>query len=351
MWLWILPVLFIINSIPVLANSSREELIARQMDCVDRARETQSVGWEDVCYMGARNEHMQAVNDQLDDIEKPQRAANASYNSFEEIPEFTKQNLDPRHKHTIDVGVEPYYYYYKEPDIPIKNRGPMLGYYAKYTYRPPDDNILNNVVLNTYAVEGRFASSDKINYKGSGVDKGITDINYEFRGLVGKDYLLGDKSLITPYFGFGYRYLLDKGNGRLTSTNNYGYDRHSNYYYIPLGFNAAIPNGLWTSAINLEYDIFIQGLQVSDLSASKIFNPGVDNPNIHNVQTEGFGARASLKLMYAAPRFNFYIEPFIRYWNIDDSHTTRATVDGSAGTFLEPQNFTSEIGSKFGLQF
>ena len=43
MWLWMVSILCLIGSVPVFADASRDELIARQMDCVDQAWRAQTV--------------------------------------------------------------------------------------------------------------------------------------------------------------------------------------------------------------------------------------------------------------------------------------------------------------------
>ncbi len=357
--------LFFIWSFTAFAFS-RDEIIARQMDCVAQQKQGQTIGWNDICFTGGDEEgRSQAVNAQLDAVENSQDAQKASpvsplennktadslsYKNYTEIPFGIRQHLNPRHTHTFDMGTEPYFYAYKEPDASVTISGMMMGYYANYAYRPPDGNLLNNTVLNTYMLEGRFASGD-LDYKGSGIVKDKDNVNFEIRGLLGKDYLLGDSSLITPYLGFGYRYLLDKGNGRLSSTDAYGYDRYSHYYYLPIGLNGSIPNGKWSCAINLEYDILIQGIQKSDLSDGNQFT-GYNNPNVRNDQGSGFGVRGSFKLTYTGVKFNFYVEPFIRFWNIGRSNLASATIDGVYYDQLnEPKNNTTEIGSKFGIMF
>ncbi len=71
----------------------------------------------------------------------------------------------------------------------------------------------------------------------------------------------------------------------------------------------------------------------------------------HNHQEKGYGIRASMKLLKHYMLADFYVEPFIRFWNIEDSKV--GTSPSSFGDFvgLEPKNTTTEIGSKFGLQF
>src|SRR5206468_3207752 len=115
-----------------------------------------------------------------------------------------------------------------------------------------------NVIFNSYSLEGRYAKGD-LDYSGSGQDNNRPNTSYETRGLFGKDYLLGDESIINFYLGFGYRFLIDHGDGRLSTTGAYGYDRHSNYYYIPVGVKAILPQRPWHTEINVEYDHLVSG--------------------------------------------------------------------------------------------
>ena len=253
--------------------------------------------------------------------------------------------------HNLDAGSEIFYSRYQEPGVGVKIYGPMYGYYADYAYRPADPNFFNNFLTNVYMMQARYASSRDLDYKGSGIIKGKHDDAMEFRGLIGKDYFIGTDSRVTPYFGFGYRYLFDHGNGHLSSTNHYAYDRKSHYYYLPLGGDVIIdmPKN-WEMDFNVEYDIFLQGKQKSFLSNGFRFN-GFHNPDLANWQDHGFGIRGSIKFLKRGSAMDFYVEPYIRYWNIDQSKSQTAVVDGSLGTFVEPKNNTTEVGSKFGIQF
>ncbi len=279
------------------------------------------------------------------------RKLDKAYDSFERVDGTKKQDLGVRKAHTFDLGYEPYFYQYWE-SIPIKITGMMNSYYANYAYRPSESNPLNNTVVNTYLFDFRYAFG-KATYKGSGVSKDEENYNMEIRGMLGKDYLLMDDVLFTPYFGFGYRYLYNVANDIRTSDGHYGYDRRSYYYYLPLGFKINVPHlqGPWSAAFNGEYDIFLRGVQNSDLNAVSPY-AGVNYPNLSNRQTGGFGIRGSVRLMYSTPKLDFYLEPFMRYWNIDDSEIkTETSPDGTSFTGLEPHNTTKEIGSKIGLQF
>ena len=79
--------------------------------------------------------------------------------------------------------------------------------------------FFNNFLTNVYFLQARYATSRDLDYKGSGIIKGKHDDSMEFRGLIGRDYALGPDSTMTPYFGFGYRYLIDHGNGEISSSN------------------------------------------------------------------------------------------------------------------------------------
>ena len=252
---------------------------------------------------------------------------------------------------TLDLASEIFYYRYQEPNpVGVTNQGPMYGFDADYAYRPLYPNFLNNFIVNVYSLQARYAISRDLEYKGSGVVKGKHDDAMEFRGLIGKDYFIGTNSLVTPYVGFGYRYLFDRGNGQISSAGYYGYDRKSHYYYLPLGGDVVInmPNH-WEIGFNAEYDILLHGLQKSYLSDGNQF--GWNNPNITNSQDKGFGLRGSVKFLKRGHLVDFYMEPYIRFWNIEQSGAVTASVDGSVGQWVEPKNNTIEVGSKFGIQF
>ncbi len=352
----------------------RQKAMNAEFDCIRQKRQQSDVSWSDVCV--TKNIHLAAASSTVEQPAPWERSATPHRPSSEvkstdqyigsdydrdvmnrtQSPSgiyqdniFSKQHFEERKTHSLDVNEETFYYLYREPGPDVKLWGIMNGYSANYTYRPPDESILNNPVLNTYGLEARWAEGD-LDYKGSGKTKDEPNDYYEYRGLFGKDYLLRDQSILNWYFGFGYRHLDDIANGRLTTTGYYGYDRHSSYYYIPVGLNAILPQRPWHTELNVEVDFMFKGKQVSDLSNGNQFN-GFNNPDIENDQTRGVGVRGSIKLAYKAKYVDLFAEPFIRYWNIDDSEVTSAVVDGSLGNFYEPENKTFELGSKFGIAF
>jgi hypothetical protein len=129
----------------------------------------------------------------------------------------------------------------------------------------------------------------------------------------------------TIYSGLGYRVLNDSQSG-----DPFGYDRQSHYLYLPVGFTT-LRNlaGNWLLSLNAEFDLLLWGRQSSDLSG---FGFGM----IHNKQNSGYGLRGSLGFEYTAKEIAVIIQPFIRYWNIDESEVKNG--------FVEPKNNTTEIG-------
>ena len=341
--------LFLLYAIPVFAEPSHTDVVNAALDAFDQTVAPQIIVNEpevqEVAHKSIAEEHVEDLAP-----EESKELDRTPYKSLDDFPEGIKQALDPRHVHTLEVAQETYSYHYKE-SIPIKIHGLMTGVSGKYAYRPADGNFFNNIVVNTYMLEGRFAGG-KLDYKGSGVINDKENVNYEIRGLLGKDLLLADRSLITPYFGFGYRYLLDNGNDRRSSTGQYAYDRTSQYFYLPIGVYGSMIYGKWTSLVNVEYDIFLGGLQDSELSSVNTYSAPTVFPDVHNTQKHGYGVRASYKLMYSVYKINFFVEPFIRIWGIGDSVSSTKFIAGVGNVdFLEPKNTTMEIGSKFGVQF
>ena len=229
----------------------------------------------------------------------------------------------------------------------------MYGYDAQYAYRPAVPSLFNNPIVSVYMLQGRYAGSRDLEYKGSGITKGKHDDVDEFRGLIGKDYFMGQEFLVTPYVGLGYRYLLDRGNGQLTNTGYWGYDRKSHYYYVPVGADVVIKmTNKWEIDPNLEYDIFIQGLQKSFMSDGDQFS-GLNISDVTNHQNHGYGLRGAIKFLWHGSIVDYYVEPYIRYWNVRQSKLSPFIINGSpTGLYLvEPENNTVEVGTRLGIKF
>lgn len=243
---------------------------------------------------------------------------------------------EPLQKHAWELGAEISHITYDEPDV-MEEKGFMYGILGSYTY-------YGNLMLKA---EGRF-SYGQVDYKNSGTLNNIDDYMLEFRGLAGYNFPAFKASIITPYIGFGYRYLNDDMSGMTTSTGALGYERESNYYYSPIGIETItkLENG-WSIGVILEYDYFWKGIQKSHLSDAVA---GVSD--LENDQNDGYGLRGSIKFQKKGERVDYVIDPFIRYWNIEKSEEQAITYAGVIYAYgYEPENNSTEFGIKFAVKF
>ncbi|MHC4357072.1 MAG: hypothetical protein ACYS0H_30615, partial [Planctomycetota bacterium] len=100
-------------------------------------------------------------------------------------------------------------------------------------------------------------------------------------------------------------------------------------------FGAGLDSG-WSWAARFEYDIFLWGEQRSHLSD---FPSDPPEPDVENEQDEGFGYRISVRLQREYSNGVLIIEPFFRFWDIEDSEISRG--------WFEPANETTEYGIRF----
>ncbi len=257
--------------------------------------------------------------------------------------EQIQEKSAPLKKHAWEFGSEIFYKTYEEPGV-MKEKGFMYGIFSSYTYRNWPYQKTGNVMLRG---EGRF-DYGQLDYSGSGTLDNIPDYLLEFRGLGGYDFLIEKSTTLTPYIGFGYRYLNDDSSGMSTSTGARGYERESNYFYSPIGIETftELENG-WSIGAATEYDIFWKGIQKSHLSDAVAGLSDVEND-----QNSGYGVRGSIKIQKKSRNVDYIIEPFITYWNIKESEITAITFSGTIVDFgFEPANHTTEYGLKIAAKF
>lgn len=252
------------------------------------------------------------------------------------LPAFAQTQL-PLKTHAFEVGAETYYMKYEEPGL-MKNEGWMYGVIGSYTYH-------NGVMAR---IEARLAKGE-VDYSSTntGSADNMTDVAFETRGLLGYDFRHGS-ALITPYIGFGYRYLNDDSEGTVTTTGALGYERESNYYYSPIGVEVLIPlTDRWYLGLAGEYDLFWSGKQKSKLSGAI---SGLSD--LENDQDDGHGARASISFKKRYDSLTLNLGAFFRYWWIDNSEVVPRTQAGVlVGYDLEPENETYEAGVMISLFF
>jgi len=99
-----------------------------------------------------------------------------------------------------------------------------------------------------------------------------------------------------------------------------------------------------------EYDLFWKGWVTSHLSEA---DPGFNDPENHQGFGEGFGVRFAFQLRnHVTARFAWYLEPFFRYWDVDQSDYAPLTYYGiPIGFVYEPENNTLAYGLTIGFGF
>ncbi len=236
-------------------------------------------------------------------------------------------------KFQASVGFQSYYHEYKEPGL-MKNEGFFYGVSYSFAY---EDTVL--LQLNGLLSYGQVDYSST----STGEADDIDDICAENRVVVGYSIFDDKKTKVTPFVGIAYRFLQDDSNSKLTTTNNIGYLRESNYYYSPIGFRIKVlfDNG-WSLTPEFEYDYFWEGRQESYLG----YLAGYED--VTNDQEDGYGYRASLTLAKKTAQVGSSVQIFYRYWDIDNS---KITVDSFGSAWIEPKNETVEFGFNVSILF
>ena len=264
--------------------------------------------------------------------------------STETPPQPTKGYPGEPRRHEGGLYFEISHIYYDEPNI-MRNKGFMWGVSGDYTYRP------NNFM---FKVDGRF-SFGNVDYwsDGTGTAEDLRDYNFETRFSFGYDLKTASKKAsFTPFIGLGYRYLFDGESGAISSSGYYDYDRKSNYLYSPMGMETIFSLGTgWALGLAGEYDLFWHGWQYSQFEDIDPFSFTAKND-----QANGWGARGSLRIIKNLGRVDFALEPFFRYWDIDESDWVPLVrcpelfyCDFDFGS--EPANTTTEWGGRVGIRF
>ena len=137
------------------------------------------------------------------------------------------------------------------------------------------------------------------------------------------------------YAGLGYRRLFDNLGPGNTSTGAGGYDRLSQYFYVPVGVITKFSTG---DSFKTQYNWFLRGKQISYLT--QVSGYGNDP---ENTQKSGYG----LDFAYTPAKGGW--ELYFRYWRIKDSDSVNIyRTNGTLyGTGTEPLNNTKELGVRF----
>ena len=187
-----------------------------------------------------------------------------------------------------------------------------------------------------YTLEYSFGNID-YNSAGTGTMK-----KQYYKGRL-ETYISTDRGVgandLMPYIGVGYRDLLDDSGFKMSSTNHIGYDRLSQYYYIPVGAIWYISDSL---SLKSQYNHFIEGKQTSFLNEVL---PNIYAINPINTQRLGWGIDLTLRSKLNN-KWSYY--GFYRSWSIEDSDLASCS---PLIYCMEPKNQTHELGAGISYQF
>lgn len=258
-----------------------------------------------------------------------------------------------------EAGPEVYYFKYKEAGF-MEEEGTFYGANLAFTLRnwlpaSPEQSSqameAMDMAFQKWMLRGeaRFALGE-VDYKAPPDAPTITldnldDRTFEVRLLAGPDFPTGN-TMFTLFTGVGFRYLHDDLRGSAVDAG--GYERESQYLYLPLGATVISQLGSgWHLGLSAEFDLFLYGRQRSHIPFiwEEIIEPGTPpvvilhyEEFIDNYQQRGYGLRASARLEKKGDKVDFIIEPFVRYWDINESDTDIFILG------LEPTNSTYEAG-------
>jgi len=239
--------------------------------------------------------------------------------------------LVPEHTFAIGVGLSHFDFQEDISGGVVEVDGPMYGVVGSYTYH-------NKIMLNASLDYSR----GDLDYYGGWFFGGTPskadeeDWIVECRGLMGYDYTFRGKHVVTPFLGIGYRYRnIDlKGFG--------GFEREEEYWYSPIGMTTSSPLfDKWTWGLSLEYDLFWKGKTDYDR-----YYPSFDLDS-------GYGVRSSVRFgRQLTENTSLSFEPYITYWDIDESDVETFTVPGvGVAHGVEPANETTTYGLRMIVEF
>ena len=240
--------------------------------------------------------------------------------------------------HSFKISMEYGYHEYQEPGV-MEETGMLQGFVGSYIYHN-DNGLMADISLRIGYGELEY---DGRTWGGTPLRMDTENGVLELRGLVGYDHELNGDRFITPFVGIGYRYL--------NNDTNYagGYEREIEYLYVPIGISTDSPlTGDWRWGVNMEYDLFLGGRVYSYLGN---VHPAYNTLENDQDFMDGYGARFSLNFeKEISDNLSLSIEPFVRYWNIEDSNVSILTVYGTPVAYgYEPKNDTTTYGLRIGF--
>ena len=238
-----------------------------------------------------------------------------------DITSYTYREVDPNDNFFMEDKSAPFIY-----SIGLRNWGDTKA----------TSNTKSTKWSFLYTLEYSFGNVDYSSARTGTMSKEYYKSRLEYYISTNSRY--GAKDL-KPYIGLGYRDLLDDSGFKRSSTYHIGYDRLSQYYYIPIGAIWYINERL---SLKSQYNYFLEGKQTSFLNEVL---PNSYPANIENIQRLGWGIDITLR---SKLNDRWYTYGFFRTWNIEDSDLISCS---PLIYCYEPKNQTHEIGAGISYNF
>lgn len=262
-------------------------------------------------------------------------------------------------KHNLEIAYEHSDYTYKEPhmEYPIKTSGKKNGVSFRYlqrsvlTHGDVSDSDRSFAMLDFRYMNGDVDYDGWMQYTNGTVTpfsaSHLKDYYFEASLKVGAVYRLADPLDIWPYLGLGWRQLRNHAE----QMGSGGYQRTSTYIYLPIGTNLRYKasEAVWFT-LNGQFDVLLHGNQYSRMTDTVMF---LDDSS--NRQSQGYGIRASVRGDVNLGKVGLFVEPFWRYWHIQNSEEqwfySASNPSQPVLSLVEPFNTTQEWGIRAGITF
>ncbi len=246
------------------------------------------------------------------------------------------------------VRTGPVEYHYEEPGL-MKITGSLGKMFELGTgYRK---GIFRKAVPMFYYVDFNIAASSSLNYDGGITDTatGVTtpdsekssDQIYHLQGGYGFTFINSSTQAIELSGGLAFWILRNMVGGRAS------YHREINQFFAHVDADYVVKGG--------DHFMFITGLQLNLLLLgtvkSKLSDVNSSYSDLNNTQTSGNGYKIHASFEFPTGAWTPYIDIYHRYWKIEDSDTTYATIGTNYVGFKEPSNWTHITGVNFGARF
>ncbi|MFP4572218.1 MAG: autotransporter outer membrane beta-barrel domain-containing protein [Desulfobacterales bacterium] len=259
--------------------------------------------------------------------------------------ETTSQAKALVNPYSFKVGPDMRYINYEEDALDMEIDGFMYGVSGEINYHGISEG--KAPLMASLSVEFLVGEMDYDGgtWAGDPAKADTDDWIFHARELLGYDFFVNGNHLITPFVGIAYRYWNDEIDGIG------GYEREIQYWYSPIGVQTLSRlSDQWTLGLSAEYNLFWSGLVKSHLSD---VSPVVNDPSVSQDFGDGYGLRFSADFIRKfSDRHSMVIEPYITYWDIDDSDFATLREQGvPVGWVYEPANETLSYGLRVSFGF